>query len=408
MKRTLRVVTALSIFASTFVTMSNQAVNAVSSNPAPVCSGATCTVTFSYTGDYYQWSAPKEGTYTLEVWGAQGGGVGANYWGVGGKGGYSKGNLTLANGANLYIYVGQQGFQSATSGSYNGGGKGNPSSSNGVGFTGGGATHIATSVGLLSTLSSDTSSVKIVAGGGGAAAGSTNSSWTMYAANGGAGGGTTGIAGVSSNNETSGRAGGGGGTQSTGGSSASTSSPAAFGKGADANASDADGIQGGGGGGGWYGGGGGMNTGGGGGGGSGYVSGLSASTITAGDSLMVNPSGGTMTGNAGNGVARISYANSPAIVSLSTAGNAIVASKGGTLVLTATSDSLGRVTFFADGKKIAGCISLPIPVGTKSCTWKASVQKITSLKAAVLPASGAPTGYSSEISVSVTKRTGRR
>lgn len=408
MKHTLRIAIALSVVASTFVTSSHQAGNAVSPNPAPVCSGATCTVTFAYTGDYYQWSAPAAGTYTLEVWGAQGGGVGANYWGVGGKGGYAKGDLTLSNGANLYIYVGQQGFQSATSGSYNGGGKGNPSSGNGIGFTGGGATHIATTTGLLSTLSSNTSAVKIVAGGGGAAAGSTNPSWTMYAANGGAGGGTTGIAGVSSNNETSARAAGGGGTQSEGGSSASTSSPAGFGKGADANASDLDGIQGGGGGGGWYGGGGGMNTGGGGGGGSGYVTGLSTTTLTAGNTTVPNPAGGTMTGNSGNGVARITYTNSPAVVSVSTAGNARTVAKGETLILTATSDTQGKVTFFADGKKIPGCISTAIPIGTKNCTWKASIQKIVQLKAVVVPTDGAPTGYSSEISVAVVKRTGRR
>ena len=34
------------------VTTTALSANAVSTNPAPVCSGTTCTVTFSYTGDY--------------------------------------------------------------------------------------------------------------------------------------------------------------------------------------------------------------------------------------------------------------------------------------------------------------------------------------------------------------------
>ena len=63
---------------------------AVSSNPIPDCgAGSTCTITFTYTGDYYRWTAPYSGEYTLEVWGAQGGGDGQNYVGTGGKGGYA-------------------------------------------------------------------------------------------------------------------------------------------------------------------------------------------------------------------------------------------------------------------------------------------------------------------------------
>lgn len=406
MKRYLPALLAASLFLTLFSPISS---NAVSSNPSPVCAAGTCTITFTYTGDYYQWSAPSAGTYTLEVWGAQGGGTGANYWGSGGNGGYSKGNLILTNGQTLYIYPGQQGFQSATVNAFNGGGKANASSTYGNGWTGGGATHIATSVGQLSTLSGNTSAVKIVAGGGGGAGGSQgNPGYNIYSANGGAGGGSSGVAGASSYNDTQYRAGGGGGTQVSGGTSVSSDVASGFGRGADAQAAESDAIQGGGGGGGWYGGGAGMQAGGGGGGGSGYVGGVTASTITAGNSTMPNLSGGTITGNSGNGVARITYSFSPAVVSLATSGNLLVASKGQNLVLTATSDSLGKVTFFADGKKIPSCISLPIPVGTKTCTWKAAVQKITRLRAVVVPTSGAPSGTSSEISVSVVKRTGTR
>ena len=68
--------------------------------------------TFNYTGAVQSFTAPVSGTYTLEVWGAKGGG-GVNCYGVGGKGGYSKGNIVLNAGQTIYVAVGQQGFQSA-------------------------------------------------------------------------------------------------------------------------------------------------------------------------------------------------------------------------------------------------------------------------------------------------------
>ena len=49
------------------------AANAVLANPTPVCVSGTCTINFETTGDYYLWSAPTTGTYTFQVWGAQGG-----------------------------------------------------------------------------------------------------------------------------------------------------------------------------------------------------------------------------------------------------------------------------------------------------------------------------------------------
>ncbi len=77
---------------------------------------------FDYTGGRQTWSVPLSGTYLLEVWGAQGGGNG-------GKGGYSKGNITLSQGDLLYIYVGGQGEAGASGntgryGGFNGGGRG--------------------------------------------------------------------------------------------------------------------------------------------------------------------------------------------------------------------------------------------------------------------------------------------
>ena len=260
--------------------------------------------TFNYTGAVQTFTAPVSGTYTLEVWGAKGGG-GVNCYGVGGKGGYSKGNIILNAGQTVYVAVGQQGFQSANLTSFNGGGSGNPNGGDN-GYTGGGATHIANASGALSSLSGNQNSVLIVAGGGGAAAGGT--CVCQYQGDGGAGGGTTGASGVCSANDCGYRPAGTGGSQLAGGTGQTEAIAASFGQGASASLLTNDCIQGGGGGGGWYGGGAGGQAGGGGGGGSGYLNpALTATQILDGNSVMPDTLGNNMTGNNGNGVAKITW-----------------------------------------------------------------------------------------------------
>jgi hypothetical protein len=260
--------------------------------------------TLNYTGGVQTFTAPVTGTYTLEVWGAQGGG-GANCYGQGGAGGYSKGNVSLTAGQTIFVTVGQQGIKSSSTTTYNGGGAGNPNGGD-PGYTGGGATHISTASGILSSFSGNQNAVLIVAGGGGGAAGGT--CVCIYQGNGGAGGGTTGVSGTCSANDCGYRPAGSGGTQSAGGTSQTAAIAAGFGIGATSSTSTGDCIQGGGGGGGWYGGGAGGHAGGGGGGGSGYVSNLLSSTqVLAGNVSMPNPSGGTMTGRLGDGIAVITW-----------------------------------------------------------------------------------------------------
>lgn len=96
------------------------------------------------------------GSYILEVWGAQGVNYSSTY--TGGKGGYAKGTVTFNTETTLYIGVGGQGV------TFNGG---HATQYNHYGS--GGATHIATKNGQLSTLSGSTDSILIVAGGGGGA-----------------------------------------------------------------------------------------------------------------------------------------------------------------------------------------------------------------------------------------------
>lgn len=252
---------------------------------------------YDYTGAVQSVTLPK-GVYKFEVWGAEGGGSrlsGNSNSGLGGKGGYSVGTITLTEKTNVYVYVGGAGGSSNNgnaAGGFNGGGQGYASSSSEPGNGGGGASDIR--IGADSLYSR-----VIVAGGGG---GGGEDSGDAY----GHGGGTSGVNGSGSVSN---------GTQTAAGTNGG------FGVGAGTNKGD-----GGGGGGGWYGGGTGQSssTGGdtqGGGGGSGYVLTASSSkpsgyalgsqyyltnaNTIAGNASMPSVSGGTETGHTGNGYARI-------------------------------------------------------------------------------------------------------
>lgn len=155
---------------------------------------------FGYIGGVQKYTVTASGTYRLEVWGAQGGRArGDDEWmAYGGYGGYAKGEIDLAAGDILYIYVGGKGndgtFGDYAWGGYNGGGYGRNDTGNGWGAEGGdseasggggGATHIAlnNARGVLSNYNSYRDEVLIVAGGGGGA---------TWHCSGGSGGGTNG------------------------------------------------------------------------------------------------------------------------------------------------------------------------------------------------------------------------
>jgi len=132
---------------------------------------ASCTVDLVYTGAIQTFTAPIAGTYSLEVWGASGGGdsdqlVGSHK----GLGGYSKGNIPLTAGQNIYIYVGGQGIASSnplgSGGGWNGGGHGSTGSC--IGYGGGGGTDIRTVNGLWDDSTSLASRILVAGGGGGA------------------------------------------------------------------------------------------------------------------------------------------------------------------------------------------------------------------------------------------------
>lgn len=212
---------------------------------------------YNYTGGQQTFTAPNVGLYKLEVWGAEGGATSNAI--QGGYAGYSYGNIELAKGESIYVYVGGMGA-TTSAGGYNGGGHGYDR-----GGGGGGATDIRKGgTGLGNRV--------IVAGGGGGAG--VNGSPGRY----GDGGGLTSENGSQSNGcyVT-------GANQSTGGNaycgSYTPGQNGTLGQGGNANMSSWYGT--GGGGGGYYGGAGGTVHNGGS-GGSGYVGGVIEGNTTSG------------------------------------------------------------------------------------------------------------------------------
>lgn len=262
--------------------------------------------TFDYTGAEQEFTVPCDGNYKIEAWGAQGG-TSSGYPDSGGMGAYVSGNLDIKRDKKLYIYVGS-GRQSSVA-SYNG-----MDGVYGSVGSGGGATDVRITNGVWSNFDSLKSRIIVAAGGG------------SYF-NGGKAGGLVGYSGNCTRN-------GSGGTQISAGISASNWH-AAFGKAGLGCA----------GGGGYYGGAGGADCGA---GGSSFISGhngcdaiaensTSSNIIHTGqpnhysgyvftDTTMVDGAGynwttvkgeqigmpthdgkSTMTGNEGNGYAKITY-----------------------------------------------------------------------------------------------------
>lgn len=171
--------------------------------------------TFDYTGSEQTYTVKLDGKYKLEVWGAQGGSYNSEYYG--GYGGYSVGTVELKKNQMIYVYVGGQGTilndnSDYIPGGFNGGGRGANKDANVISTSGGGATHVATKSGLLSSLEGYKDNILIVSAGGG---GTSYQSGT-YSGVGGSGGGYIGSDGTNTMTDYKP---GAGGTQSSGGNS---------------------------------------------------------------------------------------------------------------------------------------------------------------------------------------------
>ena len=94
------------------------------------------------------WTVPETGTYTIEVWGAQGGDAHSDSPGFGAR---IRGDFTLTQGEIIHIVVGQQGLNQTTA----------SSGSNYYSGGGGGGTFV------IKTPYNNTASILVIAGGGG-------------------------------------------------------------------------------------------------------------------------------------------------------------------------------------------------------------------------------------------------
>ena len=100
--------------------------------------------------------------------------------------------------------------------------------------------------------------------------------------------------------------------------------------------------------------------------------------------------------------------NAATSTTLSIAGNVQSIQKGVAVTITATISVPGRVTFYANGKRIGGCIS---KLGTTSvtCSYKPSVTGALKFKAALRPTGGSDLpSTSSDLALSVVRRSGFR
>ena len=268
---------------------------AQSNLPTPSCnvSGTSCSITFSYSGDYYYWPVPTDvRTISMTVVGAQGGRNG-------GYGAKLLGKFSTLPTGGLYIFVGGQGSSgNGVAGGFNGGG----ASGRGHGDegSGGGASDIRTSLALTDRIA--------VAGGGGGTGGWVGGAGGAAGASGVAGGAGQGGAGLGA---TTALAGSGGAAYGTLASAGSAGSLGVGGAGGSATNPGSTVAGGGGGGGGYYGGGGGgADTdpsgldGGGGGGGSDYV-----------NSTKINSVGHYQGFQPGDGTVTLVYTFSPSVVS---------------------------------------------------------------------------------------------
>jgi hypothetical protein len=344
-----------------------------------------------------EWTAPSTGQYSITAVGGKGGGTN------GGKGARLYGEFTITQGTVLKILVGQQGSSSFNTSAGGGGGS-------------------------FVWNASDTSTPLIAAGGGG-------------------GQGGAGRAGVDASTSTSGTAGttgasqnlaGAGGTGGNPGTTASVSNTwsAAAGAGWKGNSTVATTYSGnnqnngysplnggvggakffnmisgvdcgdnsggvGGGGGGYSGGGNGSNdssTDRGAGGGGGSINNGTNQSATAGF--------GT-----GAGYVTIVFMVDPAAtsVTLSAAGNVTNVSKSTAITLTATVGAPGKITFFANGKRIPGCISKAVTTSI-TCNWKPATRGVATVTATLIPTDTSTylTSQSAKFNLQSVQRSNRR
>lgn len=126
---------------------------------------------FDYTGDSQTFTTKYDGSYRVELWGAQGGSLEPDF--LGGLGAYSSGIVSLTSNEQLFLYIGGKGIGGTDllqyEGGYNGGGRSGYHQTAGYSFSGGGSTDIRLVSGDETDFNSLKSRIIVAAGGGGSA-----------------------------------------------------------------------------------------------------------------------------------------------------------------------------------------------------------------------------------------------
>jgi hypothetical protein len=104
----------------------------------------------------------------------------------------------------------------------------------------------------------------------------------------------------------------------------------------------------------------------------------------------------------------ITVVNGVSTVTLSLTGGVTQAPKGQVINIIAAIDQAGKVSFYADGKRIPGCFNLSASAGNKSCSWKPAVQKQVNLTATLNPTNNVYNNSTSSLTVWVIRRGGTR
>jgi hypothetical protein len=115
--------------------------------------------------------------------------------------------------------------------------------------------------------------------------------------------------------------------------------------------------------------------------------------------------------NLGDGLASNSVSSTPsssASVTISLTASATTATKGTTIVITASVSQAGVVTFFWNAKRISGCITRPV-TSTATCNWKPAVTGNWTINALLDPTDPTYVNSSSNpLSVFITSRSNTR
>lgn len=358
---------------------------------------------FSVTNGIQLWTVPASGNYRIVALGARGG---SGMGGVGGAGASMRGEFLLTEGEVIKILVGQSGVNWASAGGGGGGGgtfvATNSNSPLIVAGGGGGGAKTGSpgdksGVGASATTSGTNSRDSIGQGGTAGAGGVLNTgNWS-----GGSGGGFTGNGSSSRQNGVNGVDSGGasfinGGRGGTPITNWNYGAEGGFGGGGAGSWGSSGGGGYSGGGADWTDGSGGDQEGGGGGGS--YNGGTNQNNVGN-----VNDNTGSVT------ITLLSLTVTTTNISISMTGGVTTVYKGTQIVITATVDQPGRVTFFANRKKIAKCINRVASTTTATCNWRPAVQGVVQIYAELKPTNTAlSSSKSSSISLNVLRRSGAR